>query len=175
MEVKASFVRSLRANRALVRLAMGRRFVISLLLHLFLLGYIIVSVFSAHTHSTAAALYITFSAFLLISLIFLIARYVRMPGQLYNRQGEMKDCTTYYLFTDEQIQFYTKTPNSETRIKMQYGILIRVQETSEYLFLYRNTGDYLGIDKSSLLPGDLTLLRNRLRTAGIYDCKLRNS
>jgi hypothetical protein len=66
MEVKASFVRSLRASRALVRLAMGRRFVISLLLHLFLLGCITISVFSFHPHSTAAALYLMFFAFLLI-------------------------------------------------------------------------------------------------------------
>ncbi len=173
MEVKASFVHDLRSSRTLVRLAMGRRFVLSLLLHLFLLGYTIVSLFSVHPHSTATALYLELSAFLLISLIFLIVRYVRMPRQLYTRQGEMKDCTTYYLFTDAFVQLYTKTPNYEGRAKMQYGIFLRVRETKEHLFLYRNTGDYLGVDKSSLLPGDLTLLRNCLCAAGIYDCKLR--
>lgn len=174
MEIKASFVHSLQAYRALVRLAMGRRFVILLLLHLFLLGDMIVSIFSVHLHSTAAALYGTFSACLLVSLIFLIVRHVRMPGQLYNRQGEMKDCTTYSLFTGEQVQVYTKSAHYEARSKMQYAIFVRVKETKEYLFLYRNIGDSLGVDKSSLSPDDLSRLRALLRAANIYRCDLRN-
>ena len=170
MEVKATCVYNLKALQASLRSQLIPR-------ACFVLGYTVLTLLFAvwgrpYVDSFLFYLLLFLCLILLGQLAF---QYFLLPGVMFKQSGSMQNAINYYLFTDECFQIYSKSLVAESRAKVKYEMLTKVKETKEYLFLYRNKREAWVIDKASIAPGELPLLRNRLRTAGIYDCKLCNS
>jgi hypothetical protein len=171
MEVKATFTLTLKAQKILTRsriFPLARTLFNTVTYTLFLLFSLV-----ARPHVEPAVFWVPLCA-ALFGFALMAFNYFLLPKLIYQK-SHLRNCTIYYLFTDEMFQTYVKSENTETRSKERYETLMKVQEFPDYLFLHRNQNEAFIIDKASIAPGDLTLLRNRLRTAGIYDCKLRNS
>ncbi|MBQ9083562.1 MAG: YcxB family protein [Clostridia bacterium] len=169
MEIKATSTYDLKACTALIRSALGTRAPLNIVLFSLLTVLSLVCGFVMDSTIWFGLFPIT-----LFGLLMTIFQFVILPRTTYQQQGDMKDATTYFLFTDDLVQTYVKTPTYEGRSKMLYAHFVKVRETKDYLFLYRSNHQAFIIDKSSLAPGDLPVLRNRLRAANIYACQLRN-
>ncbi len=169
MEVKATCVYNLKTQQALMRALLFPR--LFFLIGLAVLEVLVALIGRPYIDSTLFCLGLFMGALLLgLSAYY----YFLLPKAMYKQSGCIQSAVNYYLFTDECFQIYSKSNAAEGRSRMQYEALVRVKETEEYLFLFRGKQEAYAVDKASIAPGDLPLLRNRLRAAGIYDCKLCN-
>lgn len=172
MEIKASSVHDRRACKALARLSLAWRGPICI--GLLVMGLIYATVQYFATPAPYNIVFPFLFLFVMVALVFILIRYARLPSIMYQQVGDLQDCTTYFLFTDDLVQAYTKSPTYEGRSKMLYTHFVRVKETKDYLFLFRSGQQTFFVDKASLAAGDLPRLRERLRAANIYTCDLRN-
>ncbi len=169
MEIKATATYDLKACTALVRTALGARAPINIVLFSLIVVLSLVGWFALDSAVLGGLFPVG-----LFGLLLTVFQFTLMPRTTYQQQGDLKDCTTYFLFTDHLVQSYVKSPTYEGRSKMQYSHFVKVVETKAYLILYRSNHQAFIIDKQSLADGDLPVLRNRLRAANIYSCRLRN-
>jgi hypothetical protein len=167
MEIKATSIYDRKACTALSRSLLGWRGPVNIVL--FSLASLVVLV---NWFLFDDPFYIGIFPLMLFGLIMTLMQYFWVPRATYQQLGDLQDVTNYFLFTDDLVQTYVKSPTYESRTKMQYSHFVKVKETKEYLFLFRRNRQAHIIDKRSLSADDLRTLRNRLRIAGIYDCNL---
>lgn len=88
--------------------------------------------------------------------------YFLLPKIKYNSLAKMKDVENEYVFREEKIDAYTKSEAYSGQAEIKYALLVKVMETSKYLFLYQNNTQVFIVDKSTIVGGTAEEIRNKL-------------
>lgn len=84
------------------------------------------------------------------------------PKITYNALAKMKGTENTYVFTDEKLYVTSAGSDYSASAEVEYTLLVKVYETSEYLFLYQTKNQVFPIDKSTVENGTLEQIRGKL-------------
>lgn len=85
-----------------------------------------------------------------------------LPKLRYNALAHMKDIINEYTFEDDQICAISKGTDYIGDVTIRYALLVKVMETSQYLFIFQNHSQVLPLDKSTVTGGTVEELRSKL-------------
>lgn len=100
-----------------------------------------------------------------ISVLVLLLEYYWffcVPKLRYNALAHMKDIINEYTFGDDQICGISKGTDYICDVTIRYALLVKVMETSQYLFIFQNHSQVLPLDKSTVTGGTVEELRSKL-------------
>ena len=75
---------------------------------------------------------------------------------------KMKDMENTYTFYDDAVKIITKSEEYQGETRMEYTMLKKVLETSEYFFLYQTNNLVFIVDKSTVENGTAKEIGDRL-------------
>ena len=88
--------------------------------------------------------------------------YVAVPRITCNSLCKMKNIHNHYVFGDVNFYVYSKSETFSGECFVQYSMIVKVKETSAYLYIFPNKQQVYIIDKSTIKEWEMTELRNRL-------------
>lgn len=106
---------------------------------------------------------IFFSVCSALSLAVLIWEYFFLPKRIYKSLEKMKDRAVHFVFGDESISVKVYDEDGEKEEEIQYGVFVRVMETSRYFFVYPSKKGCFSIDKATITGGSAEELRDKMR------------
>jgi len=162
MEIKATSTYDLKTLKAFVRLNMFRKAnpkkrmiiwgIIALLLTILIIAELI-------TFGNSSGLLIS-----LIVLWFAIGWYCYiyflLPKIRYKATCKFADLKNNFIFTENQFEVFSNSDSYNGSCNMEYSMIFKVMETSEYIFIYQNKLQAYIVDKSTLEGGTIEQLRN---------------
>lgn len=120
-----------------------------------------------------------FSLFIFfLVLVFLYTRecclHFLLPKIRYKALANMQNTINEYTFCEDNLKIHTisKECNGDTQI--EYSLLVKVYETSDYLFLYQPQNQVFIVDKSTITDGTVEDIKNKLKSyvkKKYYICK----
>ena len=91
--------------------------------------------------------------------------YFLFPKQLYKAQGKLKDAENTYTFGENSVHIVSQAEQYTGEAQVEYGLFVKVYETSEYFFVYQTKSQVFLVDKSTIQGGTAEEIRNRLSGA----------
>ena len=88
--------------------------------------------------------------------------YALFPLVQYRTLAKMKDMENTYTFYDDAVKIITKSEEYQGEARMEYTMLKKVLETSEYFFLYQTNNLVFIVDKSTVENGTAKEIGDRL-------------
>lgn len=103
--------------------------------------------------------------FLMIFLIcFECYLYFLLPRISYRGMKKLKDGEVFYVFQEDRFSESSVLQGYSGECVVEYKILVKVYETSSYIFLFQTNRQAFILDKASMSPEDALELRNRIRS-----------
>ena len=91
--------------------------------------------------------------------------YFLFPKQRYKAQGKLKDAENTYTFGENSVHIVSQAEQYTGEAQVEYGLFIKVYETSEYFFVFQTKSQVFLVDKSTIQGGTAEDIRNRLSGA----------
>ena len=92
--------------------------------------------------------------------------YFLLPKIRYKALAKMKETENSYVFCDDVLKVFTKSPEYTGEAEVEYSVFVRVYETSKYFFLFQTNNQAFLVDKSTIEGGTAEDIKNRLTTLG---------
>lgn len=99
-----------------------------------------------------------------ILLLLELYLYFILPRLRYRALGEMKGCENAFHFLEDEFRVTSNDNGYRGESRVQYKVLHRVVETSQYMFLYQNMSRTYIVEKSSVSGGTPLELREKLQS-----------
>lgn len=113
-------------------------------------------------------LFYGFNTFLLIMLAFAMLyifiecfMFFIFPRAQYKSLAKMKDAENEYTFRDDKLNVVTKSNEYNGEAEIEYSLIIKVMETTQYLFLFQNNMQIFIVDKSTIVGGTIEDIRSK--------------
>ena len=100
-----------------------------------------------------------------VVMLLMCYMYFLLPRQLYKAQGKLKDAENTYTFGENSVHIVSQAEQYTGEAQVEYGLFIKVYETSEYFFVYQTKSQVYLVDKSTIQGGTAEEIRNRLSGA----------
>jgi len=103
---------------------------------------------------------------LIVSILMLLLElymYFVFPRIRYNALGQMKGAVHEFVFQDDSFQVSTSDNGYKGESHIDYDVLFKVIETSNYLYIFQNKTQALIVDKSTISGGTYLELRQVLQ------------
>ncbi len=84
------------------------------------------------------------------------------PKICYNALAKMKGAQNEYTFTEDKIFITTQSSDYNAQAEVEYTLLAKVYETSEYMFLYQTKNQVFPVDKSTVTGGTVEEIRGKI-------------
>lgn len=88
--------------------------------------------------------------------------YFVFPKISYKNLARMKEAVNEYIFCDDVLKTFTKSPEYNSEAVVEYSLFVKVYETSKYLFLYQTNNHVFCIDKNTIEGGTVEEIRYKL-------------
>ena len=89
--------------------------------------------------------------------------YFLFPKVQFNSMKNVHNMENDYTFCDEIIQVSSKCELYQDSEELKYAMIVKVMETSKYLFIYRHQNQAYIVDKATILGGTADELKEKLR------------
>lgn len=168
MEIKASCVYDFKAVKSLTHASIYKKtkpsklIIWLLVLVIILIALSIFCIITADTPEEASTFYYSCGSFVVCFLVFLYLHFF-FPKIQYKRLSQFKDIENQYLFTDTGISQISTNSNYDGTSQIDYSMIFKVMETSEYLFVFINKMQAWVVDKSTIENGNVEDIRNLLK------------
>lgn len=103
----------------------------------------------------------SFFAMLLAGFIF-IYMYFLLPKIRFKAMGKMQNVTNNYIFTSNAIICSSSTDGYEGKAEVNYSVICKVIETSQYMFVYPTKSNFYVVEKATVSGGSADDLRRML-------------
>jgi hypothetical protein len=100
----------------------------------------------------------------IFGLLLIYFWYFIIPRIQYKSLAKMKDVENRYVFCDNVLKAFTKSQEYNAEAEIEYSLLVKVYETTKYLFLYQTSNQVFIVDKSTFEGGSDEDIRNKLST-----------
>ncbi len=104
---------------------------------------------------------LSFFAMLLGGFIF-IYMYFLLPKIRFKAMGKMQNVTNNYVFTDNAIICSSSTDGYEGKAEVNYSVICKVIETSQYMLIYQTSNNFYVLEKATVSGGSVDDLRRKL-------------
>lgn len=164
MEITAKGVLNLESIKALVHFQMFRkndprkRIKSWTILYAILFLVLIAELFWVGMDDTLILLLVCIIVILLLEYFM----YFILPKIQYNSLAQMKDIVNEYVFTEESMQVVSKGENYHSQGEIKYSVLVKMCETSRYLFIFQNKSQAFIVDKNTIKDGSIEELREKI-------------
>ena len=91
--------------------------------------------------------------------------YFLLPKIRYNSLAKMKDIINEYTFCDEVLIITTKGAEYNGESEIKYSLIVKVYETTKYLFIFQNKSQVYVVDKSTIIVGTVDEIRVKIKDA----------
>jgi len=88
--------------------------------------------------------------------------YFLVPRQMYKTQANLKDAENTYIFGDNGVRIRSQAQQYTGEAQVEYGLFVKVYETSAYFFLFQTKNQVFLVDKSTIRGGAAEEIRSRL-------------
>ncbi len=89
-------------------------------------------------------------------------RYFLLPKRQYKSMVNMKDIEQQFIFGDQVLIRTCKNDRYNSQSELEYSLLVKVYETSKYLFLFQTIREVIIVDKSTIEGGTIQDIRKVL-------------
>ena len=89
--------------------------------------------------------------------------YFILPKMQYNSLVKMKDIVNEYVFAEESMCVTSTGEDYSSQGEINYSILVKVYETSRYLFIFQNRAQAFIVDKNTIEEGSVDELREKIK------------
>ncbi len=88
--------------------------------------------------------------------------YFILPKISYRSLAKMKNAENEYIFGDSVLKLSTKSPEYTGEAEIEYSMLVKAYETSEYFFIYQTKNQVILVDKTTVEGGKAAEIAHRL-------------
>jgi hypothetical protein len=88
--------------------------------------------------------------------------YFIIPRIQYRSLGKFQNIENEYIFYDTALKVFSKSREYSWEAELRYSLIVKVYETSRYLFLYRTDRQVFPVDKSTIDTAAVEEIRNTL-------------
>ena len=165
MEIKAKGKLDFKAIKALTHLTMFKKanpkksFLTLLIILTVLTGILVFEMIFFSDYTLLLSLTLSLDFFLVLLLCY---SYFLLPKITYKSMAKMKDAENEYIFYDGFLKGFTKINEYNAEARIEYSSLVKVYETSKYLFLYQTKQQAYIVDKSTIEGGTVEEIRNNI-------------
>lgn len=89
--------------------------------------------------------------------------YFILPKIQYNSLVKMKDIVNEYVFTEESMLVSSNGQNYSSQGEIKYSVLVKMYETSRYLFIFQNKAQAFIVDKNTIRDGSIEEVRDKIK------------
>ena len=100
-----------------------------------------------------------------VVMLLMCYMYFVLPRQTYKAQGKLKDAENTYTFGENSVHIVSQAEQYTGEAQVEYGLFIKVYETSEYFFVFQTKNQVFLVDKSTIQGGTAEDIRSRLSGA----------
>lgn len=164
MQIQAKCKHDLASVRALVHLGMFKKADPKKRMRFWSITYavlLLVVIAEIILFDSDGILYILCGADIAVYLL-LCYWYFGLPAVRYRAMAKTKDAENAYIFSEDGLKISTKSQLYNGETEMEYALLVRVYETSQYFFLYLTNNQVLLVDKSTVVGGSAEDIRSKL-------------
>lgn len=90
--------------------------------------------------------------------------YFIVPKIRFKSMAKLRGAENAYLFCDDVLKVFTKSAEYNGGVEIEYSLLVRVYETTKYLFLYQTNNQVLIVDTKTITGGTVEEIRGKLST-----------
>ena len=166
MEIKADGILNQESIKALVHFQMFRknnprkRIKSWTILYAILFLVLVVESFWIGMDDTVIVLLVCIVVVLLLEYFM----YFISPKIQYNSLANMKDIVNEYVFTEESMLVVSKGEDYNSQGEIKYSVLVKMCETSRYLFLFQNKAQAFIVDKNTIRDGSIEEVREMIKS-----------
>lgn len=106
--------------------------------------------------------FLEYLCLLMVCFLLMCFMYFVIPKISFKNMVRMQEAVNEYIFCDDVIKAFTKSPEYNSEAIIEYSLFVRVYETSKYLFLYQTNNQVFCVDKDTIEGGTIEEIRNKL-------------